>query len=320
MEYLTQLFIPVSIWFQNSPDWLVSVTKAISFMGDTEFYLLIMPLLYWCIDTTLGIRIGIILLVSGGLNNLLKFSFASPRPFWVSSKVKGIVEATGFGFPSGHSQNAASIWGLFATSTRKNWLKSIAVTLIILIGFSRIVLGVHFTHDVLMGWLVGLILLFTFIKLEDRVRAWFKGNSIGMQILALVLATSLLIIPAFLIVNPLNPPPLPIAWLPEGNPYNFKNLFTTTGALFGLGLGVIFLHQSRVFIAEGPIWKRILRYPVGLIGVLVLYLGLGSIFPDDITLVSFALRFTRYFLIGFWISYGAPQLFTWLKLSTLKAN
>ncbi|MFV1948423.1 MAG: phosphatase PAP2 family protein [Anaerolineales bacterium] len=320
MEYLTQLSIPVSIWFQNSPDWLVSIMKVISFMGDTEFYLLIMPLLYWCIDTTLGIRIGIILLVSGGLNNLLKFSFASPRPFWVSSKVKGIVEATGFGFPSGHSQNAASIWGLFATSTRKTWLKGIAITLIILIGFSRIVLGVHFTHDVLMGWLVGLILLFTFIKLEDRVTAWFKGNSIGMQILALVLATSLLIIPAFLIVNPLNPPPLPTDWLPEGNPYNFKNLFTTTGALFGLGLGVIFIHQSKVFTAEGPIWKRILRYPVGLIGVLVLYLGLGSIFPDDVSLVSFALRFTRYFLIGFWISYGAPQLFTRLKLSTLKAN
>lgn len=320
MEYLTQLFIPVSIWFQNSPDWLVSIMKAISFMGDTEFYLLIMPLLYWCIDTTLGIRIGIVLLVSGGLNNLLKFSFASPRPFWVSSKVKGIVEGTGFGFPSGHSQNAASIWGLFATSTRKNWLKGIAVTLIVLIGLSRIILGVHFTHDVLGGWLVGLILLFTFIKLEDRVTAWFKGNSIGMQILALTLATSLLIILAFLIVNPLNPPPLPTDWLPEGNPYNFKNLFTTTGALFGLGLGVIFLHQSRVFTAEGPIWKRILRYPVGLIGVLVLYLGLGSIFPDDITLVSFAFRFTRYFLIGFWISYGAPQLFTWLKLSTLKAN
>ena len=315
MEYLIQLFLPVSIWFQSSADWIISFMKAVSFMGDTEFYLLVMPLLYWCIDTSLGIRIGIILLVSGGLNSVLKFGFASPRPFWVSSKVKGIVEATGFGFPSGHSQNAASIWGLFAASTRKNWLKGIAITLIFLIGLSRIILGVHFTHDVLAGWLVGLILLFTFIKLEDRVTAWFKRNSVSMQILALILATSLLIIPAFLIVNPLNPPPLQADWFPAGNPYNFDNLFTTTGALFGLGLGVIFLHQSRMFTAEGLIWKRILRYLVGLVGVLVLYLGLGSIFPDDISLVSFALRFTRYFLIGFWISYGAPRVFTWLKLT-----
>ncbi len=315
MEYLTQLFLPVSIWFQSSPDWLVSIMKAITFLGDTEFYLLVMPLLYWSIDTTLGIRIGIILLFSGGLNSVLKFGFVSPRPFWTTTKVKALVEATGFGFPSGHAQNAASIWGLFATSTRKNWLKWIAITLIFLLGLSRIILGVHFTHDVLVGWLVGLILLFIFIKLEDRVTAWFKRNSIGMQILALILATSLLIIPAFLIVNPLNPPPLPTDWFPAENPYNFDNLFTTTGAFFGLGLGVIILYKTKIFTAEGSTWKRILRYLVGLVGVLVLYLGLGSIFPDDVTLVSFALRFTRYFLIGFWISYGAPRVFTWLKLT-----
>jgi hypothetical protein len=83
MEYLTQLFLPVSIWFQSGPDWLFTIMKGISFLGNTEFYLLAMPLLYWCIDLTLGIRIGIILLVSGGLNNILKLGFASPRPFWV---------------------------------------------------------------------------------------------------------------------------------------------------------------------------------------------------------------------------------------------
>ena len=320
MEYMIQLFLPVSIWFQSSPDWLVSIMKAVTFLGDTEFYLLAMPLLFWCIDTTLGIRIGIVLLASGGLNSILKFGFASPRPFWVSSKVEPLVEATGFGFPSGHAQNAAGIWGLFAASSKKNWIKGIAIALIFLLGLSRIILGVHFTHDVLVGWLVGLILLFIFTMLEDRVTTWFKRNSVGMQILALILATSLLIIPAFLIVDPLHPPLLPKDWSPVGNPYDFEGLFTTTGAFFGLGLGIIFLHQTRMFSVEGSSWKRILRYLVGLVGVLVLYLGLGSIFPDDISYLAFVLRFLRYFLIGFWISYGAPQVFIWLKLSDLKSN
>ena len=98
------------------------------------------------------------------------------------------------------------------------------------------------------------------------------------------------------------------------------NLFTTTGALFGLGLGVILLQQTKRFVAEGPIWKRIVRYLAGLVGVLVLYLGLGKIFPDDISYVSFALRFVRYLLIGFWISYGAPQVFYWLKLISPTTN
>jgi len=320
MEYLTQLFLPASILFQDiAPDWLISFMKGITFLGDTEFYLLAMPLLYWCIDLALGIRIGIILLVSGGLNNILKFGFASPRPFFISKEVIPHVDATGFGFPSGHSQNAAGIWGLLSTSTKEGWLKVISITLIIIIGLSRIFLGVHFLHDVLFGWLVGLILLFVFIKLEDRVLSWFKNNSVGLKILVLIIITSLFIIIARLIVNPLDPPPCDPLWVENGgcavSPYSFDGLLTTTGAFFGLGLGVILLYQTGWFKIDGPAWKKLLRYLVGLIGVLGLYLGLDSIFPDDLSVISFALRFLRYFLIGLWISFGAPKFFDWIKLS-----
>ena len=90
MEYLTQLFLPISIWFQQGADWLMPIMKGITFLGNIEFYLLFMPLLYWCLDITLGIRIGIILLVSGGINAILKQGFHTPRPFWVSSRVQGL--------------------------------------------------------------------------------------------------------------------------------------------------------------------------------------------------------------------------------------
>ncbi len=319
METLTQIFLPISIWFQSAPDWLVSIFKAITFLGNTEFYLIIMPALFWSIDATLGIRTGILLLVSGGLNSILKFAFQWPRPFWVSPQVSGLAEGTGFGFPSGHAQNAASIWGLLGTSTQKKWFRGIVLLVILLIGLSRITLGVHFTHDVLAGWLVGAVLLWLYLKLEKPVAAWFKGKSIPVQILALLVGTSLLIIPALLLVPPFNPPVVPQAWI-EGageviNPYNYEGLLTTSGAFLGLGLGVILLNRTGGFSAQGSIWKRILRYLVGLIGVLALYLGLGSIFPDDVDLISYSLRFFRYFLIGWWISFGAPKLFTWLKLS-----
>ena len=186
MEYLIQIFLPVSIWFQNSPDWLISIMKALTFLGDTEFYLLVMPLLYWCIDLALGIRIGVILLASGSLNTILKFAFGWPRPFWISPQVDPVVGAEGFGFPSGHAQNAASIWGLFAVSRPQRWQKIIALGLIFLIGLSRIILGVHFTHDVLGGWVIGLVLLSLFLKWEGRVVAWFKKSSWGLQVLVLI--------------------------------------------------------------------------------------------------------------------------------------
>lgn len=319
METLIQLFLPVSIWFQNSPAWLAALFKAITFLGNTEFYLIIMPALFWCIDATLGIRTGIMLLVSGGLNSVLKFVFQWPRPFWVSSRVSNLAEGAGFGFPSGHAQNAASIWGLLGSSSKKIWFRWSIVLIIFLIGLSRIVMGVHFTHDVLAGWLTGLVLLGLFLKLEKVVGAWFRKSSLLYQILALLLATSLFIIPALLIVPPFDPPALPQAWI-EGageviEPYHYENILTTAGSFLGLGLGVILLNQSGGFSARGSIWQRVLRYLAGLLGVLALYLGLGSIFPDDIDLLSYSLRFLRYFLIGFWIAYGAPKLFGWLKLT-----
>jgi membrane-associated phospholipid phosphatase len=319
MEFLTELFLPVSIWLQNAPGWLASIFKWITFLGNTEFYLIIMPALFWCIDATLGIRTGIMLLVSGGLNSILKFAFQWPRPFWVSSQVSNLAEATGFGFPSGHAQNAASIWGLMGTTVKKVWFRWVVLLVILLIGVSRIVLGVHFTHDVLAGWLVGAILLWLFLKLEKGVAAWFQNKSLPVQIIALLLATSLFIIPALLIVPPFNPPAVPQAWIESAGeviePYHYEGLLTTSGSFLGLGLGIILLHQGKGFSAQGSFWQRVLRYLAGLIGVLALYLGLGSIFPDHVDLLSYSLRFLRYFLIGFWISFGAPKLFTWLKIA-----
>jgi membrane-associated phospholipid phosphatase len=319
VDNLIQLFLPISIWFQNSPDWLATIMRGITFLGNTEFYLLVMPLLYWCLDTALGIRIGIILLVSGGLNSILKFGFQSPRPYWVSSEVDALTHEISFGFPSGHSQNGASIWGLFAASINKAWLKAVAVSLIILIGLSRIILGVHFTHDVLGGWLAGLILLGLFIWLEDPISSWFKRNPVSLQILALLIATSIFIVPALLLVNPLQPPALPSLWIEQGgaeiSPYSYDGLLTTAGSFMGLGLGVILLNQIGKFDARAAVWKLIVRYLIGLAGVLFLYLGLDSLFPEGISAVAYTLRFVRYALIGFWISYGAPQVFIWLKLA-----
>ena len=315
METFIDLFLPVSIWFQSTPEWLAKIFQGITFFGDTEFYILVMPALFWCINTALGIRIGVMLLVGGSINSILKFTFQWPRPFWVSPEVDSMVEATGFGFPSGHAQNAAGIWGLVAVSVRNNWIRWSTLAAILLIGLSRIVLGVHFTHDVLVGWLVGGLLLWLFMKLEEPVTAWFKRNSIGIQILALIIITAIFLIVAALLVSPFNPPPSPPG---ADNPYNYNGLLNTTGSFLGLGLGVILLNKTGIFSHEGKVWQKILRYVVGIIGVLALWKGLGSIFPDEIDLISYTLRFFRYFLIGLWISYGAPVVFSWLKLTQIE--
>jgi len=322
MEYLTQLFLPISIWFQQTADWLIPTMKGITFLGNIEFYLLFMPLLYWCLDITLGIRIGLILLISGGINAILKGGFQTPRPFWVSFQVQGLSEGTSFGFPSGHAQNAASIWGLLALSLNKRWVKAIALVGILLIGLSRIILGVHFLHDVLIGWLVGGLLLYLFIRLEPGIISWYNRSSAGRRILLLIGVTSLFILPALLITPPFNPPALPSVWLEtaglEIDPYSYDDILTSAGAFFGFGLGIILFTEKGFFTRKGTIWQLTLRYLIGVTGLLLLYAGLKKVFPADLNLISYLLRFIRYGLIGLWISFGAPVLFSWLKLTEIK--
>ncbi|MCJ7714937.1 MAG: phosphatase PAP2 family protein [Anaerolineales bacterium] len=322
MEILTQFFLPASIWFQQLPEWLIPIMKGVTLLGNVEFYLLVMPLLFWCIDISLGIRMGLLLLMSGGINALLKLGFQSPRPFWVTKEVQGLSEGISFGFPSGHAQNAAGMWGLLGVTLNKQWEKALVFILILLIGLSRILLGVHFLHDVLIGWLVGGLIVWAFVRLEPKVIAWYKRSSLGTQIVMLVLITSLFILPALLISPPLNFPEIPQIWMEnagiELHPYDYEDLLTSAGAFFGLGLGIIFLDRYGMITTKGKIWQLILRYIVGVIGVLILYLGLGSVFPDDISAAAYVLRFVRYTLIGLWIAYGAPVVFTWLKLTTLK--
>lgn len=56
------------IAFQSVGDWLIAPMRFFSFLGTEEFYILILPILYWCLDSNLGIRVGVIMLFSSGLN------------------------------------------------------------------------------------------------------------------------------------------------------------------------------------------------------------------------------------------------------------
>ena len=111
MDALLQWELTVNLFFQGLGAWLSPIMAAITWLGSEYFYILFMALLYWCVDTTLGIRVGLILLLSNSVNSLFKVLFHTPRPYWIDSRVKALVYESSFGLPSGHAQNAMSIWG-----------------------------------------------------------------------------------------------------------------------------------------------------------------------------------------------------------------
>ncbi len=314
----------INILFQSLGDWLFYPMRLFSFLGDEEFYLFIMPAIYWCFDSRLGLKLGLLLMFSNGMNGIFKFIFHGPRPFWVNEKVNAYILETSFGVPSGHSQHAVAMWGYIASLTKKKWLRWILIFIFVMVGLSRIYLGAHFVFDVLIGWVIGGLVLLLFISVErkygKKIENWTKPKKI---IFGLLVSFLMLVIPYLLIV-------LNINWeydqrylinvnrVFDGitpDPYSLDGVITAAGAWFGLVVGVVIVSdQIPLGKITSSINRRIVRFIIGVIGVMILWAGLKIIFPEDIVFVSESLRYLRYFLIGLWISGGAPLLFKKLSL------
>lgn len=271
---------------------LDAIFKAITFLGEEEFFLILLPLMFWCVDFAVGARLAFVFLLSAYANTGLKDLFAHPRPFELDPTVK-LHDAEGYGLPSGHSQSAVVVWGTIAVWFRKTWLWAVAVLLMVLIGFSRVYLGVHFPTDVLGGWAVGAVFLAACLALEPRFTAWLKRTSLTVQ-LALAVVVPL----ALLLLHPT------------------KDTGSSMAVLMGMGVGVALSRRIAPFSADGPLWQRIVRLLVGLIVLLILYLGLKLVFPAEGEPLYFIMRTVRYALVGLWTALGAPWLFRKLRLTS----
>src|SRR5215204_979486 len=316
MDFLIPMSVDWVIAIQSLGTWLEAPMEFFSFLGTENFFLLVLPLIYWSVDANLGIRVGFILITSNYVNHIFKLMFAGPRPYWVSDKVMPFSVEGSFGVPSNHAQTAVGVWGMLASGINKRWAWGLAVVLVFFIGFSRWYLGVHFPHDVIVGWLLGGILLWAFLQLWNPVEAWLKQRTFGNQILIAFIISMIFIALGTISVGGLDGYTFPEEWqdnalrvgeLPA--PVSIENSITSAGTLFGLAVGAAWIAALGGYQASGPVAKRALRYVVGLIGVVILWMGLGEVFPDNADLISYFLRYVRYTLVGFWVIGGAPWLF-----------
>jgi membrane-associated phospholipid phosphatase len=325
MEYLYELGISIVLVIQGLGEWLSAPMKLLSFMGSAEFYLLIMPFLYWSIDTALGIRIGLILLFSDAINYYLKVAIHSGRPFWVSRQVESLSFDPYFGMPSAHAQNSAAVFGLIAATLKHRWVWVLSLLLIFLIGLSRLYLAVHFPQDVILGWLIGFLLVWIFLRVEKPVAAWFSSQSLPLAVFVLFVISISMLLVGLLIRSITSDWQIPAAWLenarlafPEEepiNPFKFSGMLLTSGVFFGLSAGALWLSKRGGFNARGSWGRRILRYLLGVVGVAILWFGLGSLLPEDAGTLGYVLSYLLNAVIGFWISALAPLIFLRINLA-----
>lgn len=269
---------------------LTAIMKTLTLAGSEYFFLLILPVVFWCIDERFGVRLGLLLLFSTFVNGWLKTIFRQPRPYDLDPSLGLSAEPT-FGLPSGHSQNSAALWGLMAQGIRRPWGLILAVAVPVAVGFSRIYLGVHFPTDVFAGWILGWGIALAWYLLGHPVENFLAKSHVRVKALLAALVA--------LAMNVLLP--------------TDTNL---SGVFFGTAVGAAFMFERVRFDAStGDIGKKLARLGLGLVGLLTVYIGGRLVSPAEGTSMYALARFVRYGLVGAWTSLGAPWLFIALKLA-----
>lgn len=297
--------------------WPLPLMQLATAIGSVEFYLLFISAIYWCFDARLGFRLGLILMLSQSLNDCLKIAFHSPRPYWVSRKVVIITGYGSFGIPSGHAQNAVCVWGYLAHFSEKAYAWAAAFALIFTIGLSRMYLGAHFPVDVAAGWAVGAIILASFVLLGPKGTEFFQSLGLRRQILASFLASIGLVALFFLSLVSLGSWQVPQLWSENAmaavnnpiNPLSYVDIFGSAGTLFGMSAGYSWLFQRTGFSAKGSAAMRLLRYVLGIAGLVLIRYVFVAIGLQQALIIGYGIDYLSAVLASIWVAAVAPILF-----------
>lgn len=273
------------------PHMLVPM-KIITFLGSEYFIFAVLPFLYWCVDRKKGAKIGIVVIVSGFLNSCLKMLFMQPRPYDFRPEL-GLAREDTPGLPSGHSQNSVTFWGAMLAVLPRTLGWTLAVLVPLLVGISRLYLGVHFPTDVFAGWAVGALVVVVANFLERKLSGIFGRMPMRFQLITVAAVA--------LMMNFV---------LPSGT--------MLSGIFLGSVAGFVLTGHTLKFATDGTAAQKVLRYLIGNGVAVLVYIAPKLILGDEIASGQPLVRFVRYGLLGLWISYGAPWLLTKLKLMHLE--
>ncbi len=149
-------------------------------LGEETVFLAIAIFFFWCVNKREGFYILITGLFGTVINQGLKISCRIERP-WIQDPNFQIIEsaraeATGYSFPSGHTQNIAGTFGSIGRFSSKLWVRIISIVIIVLVAFSRMYLGVHTPYDVVVSLGIATLLVFIlhpFFAKEERFERSF---------------------------------------------------------------------------------------------------------------------------------------------------
>jgi len=270
--------------------FLDTVFSLITKLGEEIIVILVLCAIFWCIDKKLAYCMGISYFLSGLLVQGLKINFRIDRPWILDKNFKpvesAIKNASGYSFPSGHTQSAGTLFGTLGFSLKNKWCKAVCFAIALLVGFSRMYLGVHTLLDVgvslILSLLIALFCVMVFNKDEQKT-----SKNLIMLPLLLTLAAIGVCVMAFVIFSS----------GAIGESYVIDCL-KSAGAGIGFAVGMYIEKKYIVFSVKSKNFLiHVLKYVLGIAGVLVIKEGLKLIIGTGP-----AVDLCRYMLLGLWMT------------------
>lgn len=274
---------------------LDAIFALITHGGEETVFMAVGMIVFWCINKYQGYYLLCTGFLGTVINQFLKMLCRVPRP-WVKDPNFPIVEAaraeaTGYSFPSGHTQTSVGLYGGIARMTKNTVVRIVMIVLAVLVPFSRMYLGVHTPADVLVSVAIALVLVFLIYPI-------FQKGATNPRVMYSILGSFLILISLFLGFVALYPFPAEV-YAPDAIA-NLQSAQKNAATLFGCAVGLLVAYTVDLkwihFETRAVWWAQIIKAAVGLGLVLAAKELLRAPF-EALLGNEFVARGVRYFLI-----------------------
>ena len=262
--------------------------------GGTLTYLAIFFVIFWGIDKNIGKSLISTYVFGSTINYYAKGAIGYARPpesKWL------LISASHLSAPSGHAMSSSIFWGYLAVRWKRIFMWVLSILIIIIVGLSRMYLGVHWLGDILTGWLFGIATLLLVWMFEKPL------NKLFSRINMLYIYVGIAVVGALLMI-------LTQVFYPLAATSDFGS---DGGKIIGLGMGLALEHafvKFKIDALPGKMWKTVLRVMLGMLIFIVLFLVLYLILDTSLFYME-ALQFVITLVYGIFLW---PLIFTKFKL------